>query len=104
MCAAKCFVEACHLGFSSALQASKNKELKICDLMTVTPEAAGSSPVDPAILRSSPASYGLQAKRAHRHVTSHESVPINAGSVESLSRTCARHESWRCGFKQAGIA
>jgi hypothetical protein len=29
----------------------------------VTPEAAGSSPVDPAILRSPAASYGRQAKR-----------------------------------------
>ena len=41
-------LEACHVGFSSAVQASLSRVLTTCGLMTVTPEAAGSSPVDPA--------------------------------------------------------
>jgi hypothetical protein len=39
------------------------ERVKCWDLMPVTPEAAGSSPVDPAILRSPAASFGWQAKR-----------------------------------------
>jgi hypothetical protein len=41
-------IEACHVGFSSAVQASLRYQLTTCGLMPVTPEAAGSSPVDPA--------------------------------------------------------
>ena len=55
--------EACHPSFSSSVEHPLSQLVKACGPLPVTPEAAGSSPVDPAILRSPAASYGWQAKR-----------------------------------------
>jgi hypothetical protein len=40
--------EACHPSFSSAVKMLTREQLSTCGTLPVTPEAAGSSPVDPA--------------------------------------------------------
>jgi hypothetical protein len=39
---------ACHPSFSSAVEMLTREQLSTCGTLAVTPEAAGSSPVDPA--------------------------------------------------------
>jgi hypothetical protein len=57
--------------------------------MPVTPEAAGSSPVDPAILRSPPASFGWQAKRACFNARRLSAVAAITAKADSSMNTLA---------------